>query len=66
MSDDVTYGYYYRNKDEMVWIKSTVFGGNANILDIARIQHYQVQVGAKRTATPLPEVKKFGAKRSVN
>jgi hypothetical protein len=47
------------SKDEMVWIKSTMFGGNANILDRTRIQHYQVQVGAKRTATPLPEVKKF-------
>jgi len=47
------------NKDEMVWIKSTTFGGNANILDRSRIQHYQAQVGAKSTATPLPEVKKF-------
>lgn len=47
------------NKDEMVWIKSTTFGGNANILDGSRIQHYQAQVGAKTTATPLPEVEKF-------
>jgi hypothetical protein len=50
------------NKDEMLWIKSTMFGGNANILDRTRFQHYQEQVGAKRTATPLPEVKKFTVK----
>jgi hypothetical protein len=50
------------NKDEMVWIKSTVFRGNANILDRTRFQHYQVQVGAKRATTPIPEVKKFAVK----
>jgi hypothetical protein len=50
------------NKDEMAWIKSTVLGRNANILDRTRFQHYQVQVGAKRAATPLPEVKKFTVK----